>query len=50
VGKRKSILVLSTREEKYMEASHARKEFVWLQRLCSHIWLIQLYIRIDYDN
>eukprot|EP00253_Pinus_taeda_P031016 PITA_31016 len=31
-------------------ATHARKEAVWLQRLCSSMGLVQGAIRIDYDN
>jgi phosphoribosyl-AMP cyclohydrolase len=33
-----------------MEATHASKEAVWLQRLCSGIGLVQKAVRIDCDN
>jgi hypothetical protein len=33
-----------------MEATHARKEVVWLQRLCSCIRLVQQAVRIDCDS
>ena len=33
-----------------MAATHASKEVVWLQRLCSSMGLVQGVIRIDYDS
>lgn len=48
--KNKSIAVLSTTEAEYMVATHASKEAVWLQRLCSNMGLIQEAIRIDCDS
>jgi hypothetical protein len=33
--KRQDVVALSTTEVEYMEATHASKEAVWLQRLCS---------------
>jgi hypothetical protein len=33
-----------------MEATHARKEAIWLQRLCSGIGLVQQVVRIDCDS
>ena len=43
-------MALSTIEAEYMAATHARKEAVWLQRLCSSMGLVQRAIRIDYDS
>jgi hypothetical protein len=34
----------------YMEATHASKEAIWLQRLCSGIGLVQQVVRIDCDS
>ena len=34
----------------YMAATHASKEVVWLQRLCSGIGLVQQEVRIDCDS
>jgi len=50
MSKRQSIVALSTTKAKYMAATHARKEEVWLQRLCSSMGLVQRAIRIDYDR
>jgi hypothetical protein len=33
-----------------MGATHASKEAVWLQRLCSSIGLVQQAVRLDCDN
>jgi hypothetical protein len=33
-----------------MAATHASKEAVWLQRLCSGIGLVQQAVRIDCDS
>ena len=33
-----------------MAATHASKEVVWFQRLCSSMGLVQGAIRIDYDS
>ena len=33
-----------------METTHASKEYVWLQRLCSSMGLVQGAIRIDCDS
>ena len=41
MSKRQSVMALSTTEAEYMEATHARKEAVWLQRLCSSMGLVQ---------
>ena len=40
MSKRQAIVVLSTTEAKYMVATHARKEVVRLQILCSGIGLV----------
>ena len=37
MSKRQAIVALSTTKSKYMVATHASKEVVWLQRLCSGI-------------
>jgi hypothetical protein len=39
--KRQVVVALSTTEAEYMAATHASKEAVWLQRLCSGIGLVQ---------
>eukprot|EP00253_Pinus_taeda_P036349 PITA_36349 len=39
--KRQPIVVLSTMEEEYMATTHARKEEIWLQRLCLSMGLVQ---------
>ena len=33
-----------------MATTHASKETIWLQRLCSSIGLVQQAVRIDYDS
>jgi hypothetical protein len=38
--KRQVVAELSTTKFEYMEATHASKEVVWLQRLCSGIGLV----------
>ena len=43
-------LTLSTIEFEYMAATHASKEAVWLQILCSGIGLVQQAVRIDFDS
>jgi len=50
MSKKQSIVALSTTKEKYMIATHASKEAVWLQRLCSKMGLVQGATRIDCDN
>eukprot|EP00253_Pinus_taeda_P022798 PITA_22798 len=49
-GKKQYVVALSTIEEEYMATTHASKEAVWLQRLCSSMGLVQGAIRIDYDS
>ena len=43
-------MALSTAEAEYMAATHASKEAVWLQRLCSGIGLVQPIVSLDCDN
>eukprot|EP00253_Pinus_taeda_P002686 PITA_02686 len=49
MSKNQSVVALSTTEAEYMAATHASKEAVWLQRLCSSMGLVQGAIRIDFD-
>ena len=48
--KRQDVVVLSTTEVEYMATTHASKEAVWLQRLCSSIGLVQEAVRIECDS
>eukprot|EP00253_Pinus_taeda_P003545 PITA_03545 len=50
MSKKQSVVALSTTKEEYMAATHASKEVVWLQRLCSSMGLVQEAIRIDCDS
>jgi hypothetical protein len=50
MSKRQAIVALSTTESEYMAATHASKEVVWLQRLCSGIGLVQEAVRIECDS
>eukprot|EP00253_Pinus_taeda_P008479 PITA_08479 len=50
MSKKQSVVALSTTDAKYMAATHASKEAVWLQILCSSMGLVQGAIRIDCDN
>jgi hypothetical protein len=43
-------VALSTTEVEYMVATHARKEAVWLQRLCSGIGFVQQAARLACDS
>ena len=43
-------MALSTTESEYMAATHANKEAVWLQILCSGIGLVQQAVRIYCDS
>jgi hypothetical protein len=43
-------VALSTTKYEYMAATHASKEVIWLQRLCSGIGLVQQAVRLDCDN
>src|SRR5271168_2979419 len=49
MSKKQFVVALSTTKEKYMAATHARKEAIWLQRLCSSMGLVQEVIRIYCD-
>ena len=40
MSKRQVVVALSTTEAKYMATTHASKEAVWLQRLCSSMGLV----------
>eukprot|EP00253_Pinus_taeda_P006363 PITA_06363 len=50
MSKKQSLVALSTTEAEYMAATHASKEEIWLQRMCSSIGLVQGAIRIECDN
>jgi hypothetical protein len=50
MSKRQVIVALSTTESEYMAATHASKEAVWLQRLCSSIGLVQQAVTIECDS
>ena len=50
MSKIQSIVSLSTTGAEYMAATHASKEEIWLQRLCSSMGLVQQAIRIDCDS
>jgi hypothetical protein len=43
-------VALSTIEVEYMATTHASKEAVWLQILCSGIGLVQQVVMIDCDS
>jgi hypothetical protein len=48
--KRQDVVALSNTEAEYMAATHASKEEVWLQILCSGIGLVQQAVRIECDS
>eukprot|EP00253_Pinus_taeda_P012309 PITA_12309 len=50
MSKTESVVALSITEAEYMATTHASKEQVWLQRLCSSMGLVQGVIRIDCDR
>ena len=50
MSKIQSVVALSTIEVEYIAATHASKEAVWLQRLCSSMGLVQQAIMIDCDS
>jgi hypothetical protein len=50
MSKRQAVVALSTTEAEYMASTHARKEVVWSQRLCSGIGLVQQAVRLDCDS
>ena len=43
-------MALSTIKAEYMATTHASKEAIWLQRLCSCIGLVQKAVRLDCDS
>jgi hypothetical protein len=47
--KRQAVVALSSTEDEYMVATHASREALWLQRLCSGIGLVQKEVRLDCD-
>jgi len=50
MSKRQFVVVLSTIEAEHMESTHASKEAVWFQGLCSSMGLVQRAIRIECDR
>jgi hypothetical protein len=50
MSKRQAVVALSTTEAEYMAATHASKEEIWLQRLCSGIGLVKQVVRIYCDS
>jgi hypothetical protein len=48
--KRQVVVALSTTEVEYMATTHASKETIWLQILCSCTGLVQQVVRIDCDS
>ena len=50
MSKRQAVVALSTIEAECMAATHASKEAVWLQRLCSSIRFVQKGVRLDCDS
>jgi hypothetical protein len=48
--KRQAVVALSTVECEYMDTTHASKESIWLQRLCSSIGLVQQAVMIECDS
>ena len=50
ISKRHVVVALSTTKSKYMAATHASKEAIWLQILCSSIGLVQQFVRIVCDS
>ena len=50
MSKRQVVVTLSTLEVECMESTHASKEFVCLQRLCSGVGFVHNEIRLDCDS
>jgi hypothetical protein len=50
MSKRHAVVALSTTEAEYMEATHGRKEAVWLQKLCSGIRFEQRVVKVRCDS
>ena len=44
------VVALSTIEVEYMATTHASKEVVWLQRLCSGIGFVHKGLRLECDS
>jgi phosphoribosyl-AMP cyclohydrolase len=45
-----AVVALSTTKAEYMATTHASKEAIWLQILCSGIGLVQQAMRLDCDS
>jgi hypothetical protein len=50
MSKRQAIVALSSTKAEYMATTHASKETIWLQRLCSGIGLVKQVVRIECDS
>jgi hypothetical protein len=50
MSKRQDVVALSSTEDEYMASTHARKEEIWLQILCSGIGLVQEVVRLECDS
>ena len=50
MSKKQFVVSLSSIESEYIAASHASKEVVWLQRLCTKIGFEQQVVRLDCDS
>jgi len=50
MSKRQAVVALSTTEAEYMAATHASKEAMWLQILCSGIGFVQKGVRLECDS
>ena len=50
MSKRQVVVAVSITQVEYMAATHASKEVVWLQSLCSGIRFVQQVIRLDCDS
>ena len=50
MSKRQVVVALSTTKVEYMASTHASKEAMWLQRLCSGIGFVQKGVRLDCDS
>ena len=50
MSKKQAIVALSTTKVEYMERTHASKEKVWLQKLCSKNEFKQKAMRIECGN
>ena len=44
------MVALLTTYVEYMAATQASKEEVWLQRLCSNIFFVQKFVRLDCNS